>query len=309
MFSDCKIVHYQALGPALFSFLPRLAGKKTVVTVQGLDWQRKKWGWFASRVLRLGEKAAIRFPNATVVVSQTLREHYLSRHRARTRYVPNGTSLRCRTPSSRMNEWGLQSGKYILFLGRLSPEKNCHLLIEAYEKLKPSVKLVLAGGSSYSDSYVTGLQKHASGQILFMDWLAGEALDELLTNACLFVLPSDLEGLSLALLDAMGAGVCVLASDIPENRELVNGAGFTFAKGDVVDLERMLRLLTSDVDLRESAARKALDKIQQSYLWPLITTQIEQVYLDLMGVPPMAARRKPASVGRKATSVEAGHVA
>jgi glycosyltransferase involved in cell wall biosynthesis len=224
MFSDCDIVHYHALGPALFSFLPRLAGKKTIVTIQELDWQRKKWGWIASRVLRLGELAAIRFPSATIVVSQTLQERYESRHLGRTTYVPNGTSLRLRSNTGRLEDWGLESAKYILYLGRLSPEKNCHLLIEAYENLKPSVKLILAGGSSYSDSYAEQLRKHKSDQIRILDWMEGEELDELLTNACLFVLPSDLEGLSLALLDAMGAGVCVLASDIPENRELVDGA-------------------------------------------------------------------------------------
>jgi glycosyltransferase involved in cell wall biosynthesis len=304
MLSNCEIVHYHAVGPALFSFFPRLAGKKSVVTIQGLDWQRKKWGWFASNVLRLGEQAAIHFPNATIVVSQTLHEHYRSQYGVQTSFVPNGTLIRKRSSSSRIEDWGLESGKYILFLGRLSPEKNCHLLIEAYEKLKPATKLVVAGGSSYSDSYAARLRAHQSEQIRILDWVAGEALDELLTNACLFVLPSDLEGLSLALLDAMGAGVCVLASDISENRELVNGAGFTFKSGDVLDLERMLRLLIGDADLRERAAKKAKERIQHGYLWPQITKQIEQVYLDLMGRSATAERYKPTSASAQAGTVK-----
>ncbi len=309
MLSDSEIVHYHALGPALFSFLPRLVGKKTVVTIQGLDWQRTKWGRIASSVLRLGEHAAVRFPNATMVVSRTLEDRFRSRFQAKISYIPNGTSIRQYGVSGHLKEWGLESGKYILFLGRLSPEKNCHLLIEAYEQLKTTVKLVVAGGSSYSDSYAAALRQHESDQIRILDWTSGDALDELLTNACLFVLPSDLEGLSLALLDAMGAGVCVLASDIPENRELVDGVGYTFKTGNVLDLEKMLRLLVTNPELREGAAKKAKERIRQDYLWPNITKQIEQVYLDLMGRAVRPDLRKTPSAVAPASVTEGGRIA
>ena len=309
MFSDSEIVHYHALGPALFSFLPRLVGKKTVVTIQGLDWQRTKWGWIASSVLRLGEHAAVRFPNATMVVSHTLEDRFRSRFQAKISYIPNGTSIRQRGTSGHLKEWGLESGKYILFLGRLSPEKNCHLLIQAYEKLKTPVKLVLAGGSSYSDFYAATLRQHESDQIRILDWISGEALDELLTNACLFVLPSDVEGLSLALLDAMGAGVCVLTSDIAENRELVEGVGYTFTAGDVFDLEQVLRLLLGNSELRDSAAKKALKRIRQGYLWPHITRQIEEVYLELVGRTPKPDLKKMSSAAAPATIRENDRIA
>jgi len=133
LFTGCDVVHYQCLGPALFSWIPRLFRKKTVVSVQGLDWQRKKWGPFASLVLRLGEQASVRLPSATMVVSRNLQKHYQSRYFNRVTYVPNGTTVRQRRSTSRLSEWGLTAGKYILFLGRFSPEKNCHLLIEAFE--------------------------------------------------------------------------------------------------------------------------------------------------------------------------------
>ncbi len=282
MFHGCDIVHYHALGPALFSFLPRLLGKKTVVTVQGLDWQRKKWGTIASLVLRAGERAAAEFPHATVVVSKTLHQYFREHYGAQTRYVPNGTTIRKPRAALRILERGLQPDNYILFLGRFSPEKNCHLLIDAYQKLDTTVKLVLAGGSSYSDGYARELRAHASGKLLLLDWVAGDELDELITNAMLFVLPSDLEGLSLALLDSMGAGVCALASDIPENRELVDGVGFTFQPGNAHDLERMLRLLISSPSLRRQAATRAQERIRKHYLWPEIAAQIDSIYRDLM---------------------------
>src|SRR2546421_3071462 len=175
LFTGCDIVHYQCLGPALFSWIPRLFRKKTVVSVQGLDWQRKKWGPIASLVLRLGEQASVRLPSTTMVVSRNLQKHYQSRYFNRVTYVPNGTTIRQRRSTSRLSEWGLTAGKYILFLGRFSPEKNCHLLIQAYEKLLTPVKLVFAGGSSHSDSYAGQLRNHQDENIHFLDWVSGDA--------------------------------------------------------------------------------------------------------------------------------------
>jgi glycosyltransferase involved in cell wall biosynthesis len=281
MFSGCDIVHYHAQGPALFSFFPRLVGKKTVVTVQGQDWQRKKWGRFASFTLRLGELASARLPNRTMVVSHALQRHYQTAYGVNATYVPNGSMIRQRVAPSQITEWGLEPDNYILFLGRFSPEKNCRLLIEAYEKLDTGAKLVLAGGSSYTSAYIDELRKHQSEQVLFLDWVHGVALDELLTNAAMFVLPSDLEGLSLALLDAMGAAVCVLTSDIPENREVIAGCGFTFRPGDATDLARMLRFLLSDAQVRSIAGRNAQARVRERYLWPRIATEIGHSYIEL----------------------------
>jgi glycosyltransferase involved in cell wall biosynthesis len=283
MSSNYDIVHYHCLGPALFSFLPRLAGKKTVVTVQGLDWRRRKWGWIASRILRLGEAAAVTLPNATMVVSHTLQQYYRQRYGRQTTYVPNGASpIRCRTPRH-LAKWDLLPDKYVLFLGRFSPEKNCHLLIKAFENIRTDMKLVLAGGSSHSDAYVEGLQRHQSERICFLPWTSGEDLEELLSNAALFVLPSDLEGLSLALLDAMAAGVCVLTSDIPENNEVVAGAGFTFRRGDQSHLERMLDLLVRNPELRSQSASRAQKRIQNEFAWPAIARAIDKFYYEVLG--------------------------
>jgi glycosyltransferase involved in cell wall biosynthesis len=292
------VIHYHALGPALFSFLPRLVGKKTAVTVQGLDWQRKKWGRLASAVLRLGEGAAGQFPDGIMVVSQALQRRYRELHGIEACYIANGGLVRERRPPRKILEWGLDPGKYILFLGRHSPEKGCHLLIEAFEHINTDVKLVLAGASSYCDEYTRELRTHASERIRILDWISGESLDELLTNAMLFVLPSDLEGLSLALLDAMGAGLCVLASDIPENREVVDGVGFTFQAGSASDLEKRLRFLIANPAIREAAGRSAKKRIEEEYQWQKIALEIESTYRKLLGEKPSpeAERKSPASV-------------
>jgi glycosyltransferase involved in cell wall biosynthesis len=282
-FGPYDIVHFHTLGPALFSVIPRLAGKKTVVTVQGLDWQRKKWGRFARLILRIGEWAAINLPHSTMVVSRTLRDYYGANYGIQPSFIPNGTDIRERGTTKHLQEFGLEAGRYILFMGRFSPEKNCDLLIRAFQAIETDLKLVLAGGSGYSDSYAAALRQQQSGRIRLLNWVAGAARDELLTNAMLFVMPSDLEGLSLALLEAMGAGVCVLSSDVPENRELVADAGFTFRAGDQYDLSRMLQTLISDDELRANAARKCQQRIAETYLWPDITRHIEDEYFRVMG--------------------------
>jgi glycosyltransferase involved in cell wall biosynthesis len=289
------VVHYHTLGPAVFSYLPRLFGARTIVTVQGLDWRRKKWGRFASAALRLGEWAAVTLPDRTVVVSRTLRNYFRRLYAVETEFIPNGTTLTPQTRGPHLARWGLTTDQYVLFLGRFSPEKNCDLLIRAFEGISTNAKLVLAGGSSYTDEYVEKLRRQAGNRVQFLDWVSGEALQELVTNAAVFVLPSDMEGLSLALLDAMGAGVCVLASDVPENRELVDDVGFTFPSGDEAELSRMLELLLSDPEMRKRAGAAGRQRVQESYLWPKITSQLEQVYLDAMrspASPPVGERSR-----------------
>jgi len=286
------VVHYHALGPALFSFLPRLFGRKTVVTVQGLDWQRKKWGRVASAVLRLGERASVRFPNGTMVVSQALQRRYRESHGIESFYIPNGGVLRERSKPRVILEWGLEPGKYVLFLGRFSPEKGCHLLVEAFEQIETDVRLVMAGAASYCDKYSQELRTHASERIRMLDWVSGEVLDEVLTNAMVFVLPSDLEGLSLALLDAMGAGLCVLTSDVPENREVVDGAGFTFQRGSSADLAERLRFLIANPSVREAAGKAAKKRIKELYQWQKVAEDIESAYFKLLRWHPVVAPRK-----------------
>src|ERR1700730_7638501 len=140
----------------------------------------------------------------------------------------------------------------------------------------------MAGASSYCDEYSRELHTHAGERIRMLDWVSGETLDELLTNAMIFVLPSDLEGLSLALLDAMGAGLCVLTSDVPENREVVDGAGVRFERGNAVDLADRLRFLIANPTVRKAVGRAAKKRVEQEYQWQKVTEGIERVYFKLL---------------------------
>ena len=289
------VIHYHALGPSLFSLIPRMFGTKTAVTVQGLDWQRKKWGRIAASVLRLGEKASAALPNCTMVVSRVLEQHYRSRHHVDSVYIPNGGLLRERSIPRKIFEWGLEPGKYVLFLGRFSPEKGCHVLVNAFEQLDTDTKLVMAGASSYCDEYSRELRTHASDRIRMLDWVSGDDLDELLTNAMTFILPSDMEGLSLALLDAMGAGLCVLTSDVPENREAVEGAGFTFRCGSAEHLADRLRFLIANPAIREAAGKAARQRVEQQYQWSMIARDIERTYFQIAGKDAAPELKKPSA--------------
>ena len=299
-FSDYDIVHFHTLGPSLFAYWPRLFGKKTVVSVQGLDWQRKKWSWLARQVLRAGERASIWLPNKTVVVSHTLEDHYRAHYRRSVAYIPNGTEMRVCKQVSALTKFGLTTEEYVLFLGRFSPEKNCDLLIRAFEPLNTVMKLVLAGGSSHTDNYVAVLRQRESDRITFLDWLSGDVLEQVLTNAAVFVLPSDMEGLSLALLDAMGAGRCVLASNVPENCEVIGDAGFTLRRGDARHLQQMLAMLIAHPEVRSAVGQKARDRIQQEYLWDGVVQRLEQTYLELMEPQSTATGAMQAEPDQKA---------
>jgi glycosyltransferase involved in cell wall biosynthesis len=241
-----------------------------------------------------------------MVVSRVLQQRYRETHGAEAFYVPNGGVLREWCVPSKILDWGLEPARYVLFLGRFSPEKGCHLLVDAFEQLKTDVKLVMAGASSYCDDYSRELRTHASDRIRMLDWVSGDTLDELITNAMIFALPSDMEGLSLALLDAMGAGLCVLTSDVPENREVVDGAGFIFQSGNVADLAERLRFLIANPAVLEAAGKAARQRVEEQFQWRQVAVDIEKAYSQVMGwqLPPAAkkpnARAAAAGAGGKA---------
>ena len=280
------IVHYHALGPSVFASLPRLSGKRTVVTVHGLDWQRQKWGRFASWVLKQCEGPAAHFPNRTVVVSRTLREYFREHHHCDAVFIPNGTNLPQPRPPRKVLQLGLTPGRYILFVGRLVPEKGVHFLCEAFNRIQTDMKLALVGGLSFSEDYVRLLKGYESDRIRLLDYVFGEGLEELWSNAYLVVQPSTMEGLSIALLEALSYGRCVLLSDIPENLEVAEGCSVSFRSQDVDDLREKLDGLIRDPERVKSFEERARQHIQQHYSWDRVAEATEQLYVETL-------RRKP----------------
>jgi glycosyltransferase involved in cell wall biosynthesis len=261
LFHGADIVHYHALGPGLMSWVPRWFGRQnTVVTVHGLDWQRDKWGAFARRVLRWGEAGSVGLPDRTIVVSRALREHYLEQHKKVTTYIPNGIVTPVYREPRLLTEQGITK-EFVLFVGRLVPEKGCHLLLEAWGKL-PSVlrerfDLVIAGDAGFTPGYVDGLKADAPDGVRFLGYVHGAILEELYTNTALVVLPSTLEGLSITLLEGMSYARCCLVSDIPPNVEAGSGEAVLFESGNPGDLGHKLAQLLEDEVLRSQKGAAA----------------------------------------------------
>jgi glycosyltransferase involved in cell wall biosynthesis len=290
VFGDSDVVHFHALGPSLLSWLPRLSGRRVVATVHGLDWQRRKWGLFATAALRLGEWSISRFPHRTISVSKTLAEHFRRRRRCEALHIPNGITLPELRPAREITEdWGLAGGDYYLFLSRLVPEKRADLLIEAFRGFATERRLVIAGGSSMSDSHVDLLRQLAKGdpRIVFTGNVTGDLLAELMSNAYAFVLPSELEGLPIVLLEAMSFGRCVLASDIPMNMEVIEGGGESeawgrsFRSNDVTSLRQELTWLEEHPSEVAALGEAARPRVVAGYGWEAITDQTETVYEEL----------------------------
>ena len=279
-----EIFHYHALGPTTLAWLPRLCGRKVVTTVQGLDWERAKWGTIARWYLKLGEWTTVKFPHRTIVVSQTLERHYAGKHQKQTIYIPNGFDWPIRRRANLIKNLKLDQGTYILFVGRLSPEKGCHTLIRAFNQVKTDKHLVLAGRANYDDSYFRQLKDEANGstKIHFVGFMQGAMLQELYSNAYLVVHPSECEGLSLSLLEALSYHHCLLVSNIPENVEVLPSEEYTFRVGDRRDLAKQLQALFDNPERVFATRQTTQAHLDNLWPWEKVGQETFRVYQSLM---------------------------
>lgn len=281
-FRNYDVVHIHAEGPAFFCWIPKLLGKRVVVTIHGLDWARGKWnGGFASKYILQGEKMAVRFADEIIVLNKSTQEYFLKNYRRQTHYIPNGVNPPNHHEAELIRkQYGLKKDSYILYLGRIVPEKCCHLLCEAYEQLHTDKKLVIAGGSSDSHEYMDALVERFKGNenILFTGFVDGQLRDELYSNAYLFVLPSDLEGMSLCLLEAMSYGNCVLCSDIEESANVVDEHGLRFQKNDVGSLTDEMRYALEHPNTVKIFKQKASDYVCNRFQWDKVVQATLKLY-------------------------------
>lgn len=286
------IIHFHALGPSLFCWMPRLLcpRAKVVVTCHGLDWQRSKWGKLSTRLLKLGEQIAVRYAHEIGVVSEELKRYFWEKYRRETTYIGNAPA---RYPDSDTaftfgRSQDLIQENYILFLGRLVPEKRPDLLIKAFRQIQSrGWKLVFVGGASDTPRYVQQLQRLAgtNADVVFMGELRGERLAEIVRGAGLFVLPSAVEGLPLALLEAMQEGVPVIASDIPVHRHTIGeDRGLLFREGNVNDCATVLSWAMQNPDAMKLKSANARRYIQLNHNWEHIAGDWTSYYERLLGI-------------------------
>ena len=265
---DC--IHYHAEGPALMTFLPHLLRIRTVVTIHGLDWQRSKWGKFASWYLRQGEKIAAACADQIIVLSRAMQKYFLDTYNRETVLIPNGIEKPVKREAAVITEkWNLKKDSYILYLGRIVPEKGLESLIQAFRKVQTDKKLVIAGGPSDTEAFYQELQEKAKKdeRILFTGFVEGTVLDELYSNSYFYCLPSELEGMPISLLEAMSYGNYCLCSDIPECAEVMSAFGGMFHKGNTEDLREWMQKLCQEPELIEKGRQKVSNFVCSKYNW------------------------------------------
>ena len=280
-FGPYDVVHFHAEGPCAMLWLPKLVGKRCIATIHGLDHQRAKWGRLASTYIMLGEKCAVRFADEVIVLSKGVQDYFQKTYGRKTRFIPNGVNRpKLHEADLIRKKYGLEKDGYILFLARLVPEKGLNYLIQAYRHVQTDKKLVIAGGTSDTDQFVKELKALAAGddRILFTGFVRGQMLEELYSNAYLYTLPSDLEGMPLSLLEAMSYGNCCLVSDIAECTEVVEDKAMVFRRGDVEDLREKLQTACDQEELVQGYKKDATEFICGKYDWDEVAKETVRLY-------------------------------
>lgn len=284
------IVHFQALGPSLFSCIPRVKGVKIIATVHGLDWQRAKWGRVGKVAIKSGESMMAHTASAIIAVSKKLRSYYENQYKKDVFYVPIGFSEPKLLEISKVKEkYGLEPFKYILFLSRIVPEKGIHYLIEAFKNMRrDDYTLVIAGHAFQGDRYLKYIKSLAGNDssIIFTDYVTREEVHELYTNAYCFVLPSELEGMAAVILEAMSHKCPVLISDIEENVDVIAGDervyGFLHKNKDVIDLQKQMTYLLDHPEVVNEMRELSYNFVNKEYSWDKAVRMTYDVYKHVM---------------------------
>lgn len=281
IFRKYDYIHYHAEGPSVMLLIPHILRIKTIVTIHGLDCKRKKWNRIASMYLKLGEYLAAKYADEVIVLSKNIQKYFQETYNRKTHFIANGvTKPEIKGDSLIREKYNLKKDGYIAFIARLVPEKGLHYLIEAYKKLDTDKKLVIAGGSSNSNDYKKQVIEMAGDdeRILFTDFIQGEELEEMYSNAYIYVLPSDVEGMAISLLEAMSYGNCCVVSDIPENIEVVEDKAISFKKGNIEDLREKLEFLINNEEYVKRYKSLSREYICRKYNWDITTAKTLEVY-------------------------------
>ena len=278
LFGKYDILHYHAEGSCAMLWIPHLFKKKIVVTIHGLDWQRSKWGGFATKYIKFGEKLAVKYADEIIVLSKGVQTYFKETYNRDTVFIPNGVNKpTIRDVNIIKEKYNLKKDDYILFLARIVPEKGLHYLIQAFKQIKTDKKLVIAGGASHTNDYLEKIKKMASEdeRIIMTGFVQGQELEELFSNCYLYCLPSDIEGMPLSLLEAMSYGCNCLVSNIEENLQVTGEYAKAFNKSDVDSLKEELENLLNIPKKDGDEIRKYILK---KYSWEDVKTNTLKLY-------------------------------
>lgn len=279
LFGKYDVLHYHAEGSCGMLWLPHLFRKRIIVTVHGLDWQRSKWGGFATKYIKFGEKLAVKYADEIIVLSKGVQKYFKDTYNRNTHFIPNGVNKPNIRKSKIIREkYGLEKEKYILFLARIVPEKGLQYLIDAYKQIDTNIKLVISGGASHTKDFWEEIKKKASEdkRIIMTGFVQGEELEELFSNCYLYCLPSDIEGMPISLLEAMSYGRICLVSNIEENTQVTGKYAKTFKKSNIKDLKEKLQkcLITKS----KYTGIEISEYILKKYNWDNVIKETYELY-------------------------------
>lgn len=278
------IALYFIAGNSPVTWIPRLVGTRTLLNVDGLDWKRDKWPTLAKRYIQLAESLATRLPNLYLTDSHVVQDYYRQRYGSTPPYIPYGSEVERVEPGETLARYGLEPGRYILFVGRLVPENCAHHLVDAFRQLDTDLKCVIVGDAAYADEYIASLHARAQGdpRIVFTGYVFGRGYHELGSSARIFVETSGVGGTHPALVEAMAFGACVVAHDTPENLETLGDAGLAYDGRIGADSLRDLlaRLLAAPDTVADCGAR-ARARAASVYNWETVTDAYEALFRRL----------------------------
>ena len=279
------IIHFHGAGNSLLFPLLFLSKKKAIVTVDGADWERKKWSRIAKFFLKISAFFAVKFADIIVAdspVAENVYKKRFRRYKEKITYIPYGASIeKIEENKEILKKYNLRKDNYILFVGRLIPEKGVHYLIDAFKKVNTNLNLVIVGDNEYDKEYVRELKNRGDKRIIFTSYIFGNKFKTILKNCLFYVQPSEVEGTSPMLLTAMGYGKCVIVNGIPENISTIGEAGVFFEKNDVDDLKSKIELLLNNRSLVENYGKKALKRVMDNYSWDKIANNYKKIYKNL----------------------------
>lgn len=279
--NTCDIVSYHGMGNALFLPLVKLGRKRSVVYMDGIDWERPKWGTFAKLMLRWGAASAFKWGDVVYVDNQTSQEEFKNYFGKAPRVITLAADLWDSPGQDLVEDLGLVPEQYLLFVGMLKPDKGVHILIEAYSNLETDIPLVIVGDNPDDPEYVRQLQEASDERVRFLGFQYGQAARQLFANSLIYIQPSVMEGNSPALMSAMACGRCVVVNGIEQNRETIGDTGLAFEAGNPVDLQKKLDELLNNQDEIIRLGKLAQERIETVYNWEKVVDQLDQLYTNL----------------------------
>ncbi len=269
---------------SIFSFVPRLLGRKVVVNVDGIERKRKKWNWLGKLWYLLGEFFSILFPNEIVSDAKVIQNYYWDRYRKKSTFIPYGANTERINTTKVLDKFGIMPNEYILYVSRLEPENNAHTVIEALKKIGTNKKLLIVGDAPYATEYKSCLKDLAKSdpRVIFTGFVFGKGYKEFQSNAYCYIHATEVGGTHPALIEAMGFGNCVIANGTPENIEVVGDAGIIYKKNDVKDLREKIEYVIKNSEVIRIHGEKAKERIKANYSWGAVTDKYEDLFLKMI---------------------------